>query len=220
MHDLLLALLWLVILIGGVGACLLLFRVGMPRTYVRDLLHVGAGSWVLGWPYWSGWIVPSLIAVAAFAFLAALPKLARSAPVFLRIRDGVSDDEERWSGLVLYAASFAVLTPVGLLHAPFPAAAALLSLALGDGIGGLVGRKVGRTRYRLPGAKPKSVEGTVAVAAAAAIGIALAARWFDVPLPPLRLVLAALAAAAAEALAPRASDNVTVPAAVWVFLAF
>lgn len=218
MHDLLLAALWLGILGGGVAVVLGLHRLGLPRTYVRDLLHVGAGSWVLGWPFWRGWVIPSLITLGAFALLAALPRLVARVPLLAKVRDGVSDDEERWSGLVLYAASFAVLTPIGLRGAAFPAAAALLALAFGDGVGGLVGRRFGRTRYRIPGAKTKSVEGTIAVAAAAALGIALAARWFDVPVAPVRLGLAAVAAAAAEALAPRASDNLTVPAAAWLVL--
>ncbi len=120
---------------------------------------------------------------------------------------------------MLYTLSFCAFTAVGFLHRPFPAAAALLALALGDGIGGAVGLRFGRHRFRLPGAKPKSLEGTLAVALMAGVGISLAARCFHAPLSPGLLVASALLAAAVEAISPRASDNLLLPAAVWAALA-
>lgn len=213
MNDLLLAVLWIGIFSGGLGACALLFELGVPRTYVRDVLHVGAGSWVLGWPFWSRPWPAIAIAAAGLTALLVLPRAASILPALAKVRDGVSGGDERWTGLTLYGGSFAVLTAVGLLHAPFPAAGALLALALGDGIGGAVGRNVGRCghRYRAPGAKTKSAEGTVATAVGAAAGIALAAWWFGESPPPWHVAIAAISAAAAEAIAPRATDNLTIP---------
>jgi hypothetical protein len=49
----------------------------------------------------------------------------------------------------------------------------------------------------------------------AAVGIALAAKLFAVELSLPMVVLGGLAAAVAEAVAPRASDNVLVPVAVF-----
>lgn len=217
MHDGLLVLVWSGVFTAGLGACLWLARWGLPRTYVRDLLHVGAGAWPLGWKAWHSPWPPVLVALTGSLLLLSVPVLARRSAAARRLVGAVSGEGEAWSGLVLYGLSAAAFTAAGLLgRAPFPAAAALLSLALGDGFGGLVGRTWGRHRFRVSWAKTKSAEGSVVVAALAAVGTVMAGLLFGVPLSPARLVGAGAAAALAEALAPRATDNVLVPLAVWV----
>jgi dolichol kinase len=216
-HDGLQVLLWAAIFAGGIGVCLWLAARGMPRTHVRDVLHVGAGVWPLGWSAWQSPWPPIAVATAGFALLLAVPLLARRLEAARSLERAVSGDGEAWSGLVLYGLSAAVFTAAGLLgRSPFPAAAALLALALGDGVGGLVGRLRGRHRYRVPWAKTKSVEGTAVVAAFAALGTAVAAVAFGVPVSVVRLVGAGAAAAIAESVAPRATDNLLVPVAVWL----
>jgi phytol kinase len=135
-----------------------------------------------------------------------------------KVQHSVSGDDERWSGLVLYALAAAALTVAGVFIAPFPAAAGLLALALGDGLGGAVGRRWGRHRFRLPWGKEKSLEGSLGVALLSAAGIALAGCRFGLAPRTLAVLAGALAAAAAEALAPRATDNIAVPVAVWSVL--
>lgn len=213
-----LTLLWLAVLGAGLGACVLLARWGVPRTHVRDLLHVGAGSWVLGWPWWPGPTAPIAITLVAFIGGVLVPVLASRVRALEKLRSAVAGADEQWSGIVLYVLSFGVFTAVGLWRSPFPAAAALLALALGDGIGGAVGLRFGRTRYRVPWAKPKSVEGTLAVAVMSAVGIAVASRWFDAPVALPVLLGASVIAAVFEALSPRASDNLLLPASVWTVL--
>ena len=68
----------------------------------------------------------------------------------------------------------------------------------------------------MPWAKTKSMEGTLVVAVFAAVGAAIAGVWFGVPLPWARVAAACVAAAVAEAVAPRATDNLLVPLAVWL----
>ena len=217
MNDGLRVLVWSAVFAGGLGACLWLAARGLPRTYVRDVLHVGAGVWPLGWGAWQSPWPPIAVASAGFLLLAAIPILARWSGPARNLERAVSGEGEAWSGLALYGLSAAGFTAVGLLGgSPFPAAAALFALALGDGIGGLVGRVWGRHRYRVPWAKAKSVEGSVAVACFAAVGTAIAAARFGVPLSPVLLLATGLAAAVAEAMAPRATDNVLVPLAVWL----
>lgn len=217
MHDGLLVLLWLAVFAGGLAVCLWLTRHGVARTYVRDVLHVCAGVWPLGWKAWHFPWPPVLVALTGFLLLLAVPLLARRLPTAQAIERAVSGAGEAWSGLVLYALSAVVFTAVGLLgNAPFPAAAALLALALGDGIGGLVGRLWGRHRFRMPWAKTKSVEGSLVVALLAALGTVIAGLLYGAPLSAARTVGAGLAAAVAEAFAPRATDNVLVPVAVWL----
>jgi dolichol kinase len=215
MTDAALTLVWLAILGAGVGLCMLLHRRGVAATSVRDLLHVGAGVWVLGWPFWHVAWVPIAVAGAVTAGIAVTPYLPFTAP----LRDSVAAGDERWQGLTLYAFAVTGLTAVGLVVGSVPAAAALWALALGDGLGGLVGRRWGRHFYSAPGGKPKSLEGSVAVAVFAAAGVGLAAAWFRAPLASWQIGAAGAIAALAEAVAPRTGDNVVVPVAVWSFLA-
>ena len=217
MHDGLLVLLWSAVFAGGLGACLWLARRGLSRTYVRDVLHVGAGVWPLGWAAWESPWPPIGVATLGFALLLAVPLLGRRLGSARSLERAVSGEGEAWSGLVLYGFSAAALTAVGLLdRSPVPAAAGLLALALGDGLGGLVGRLWGRHRYRVPWAKTKSVEGTLVVAVFASLGAAIAGLWFGLPLSVGRVLGAGLAAAVAESVAPRATDNLLVPLAVWL----
>jgi dolichol kinase len=216
-NDGLRVLVWSAVFAGGLGACLWLAARGLPRTYVRDLLHIGAGVWPLGWSAWQSPWLPVAVALTGFVLLAAVPLLGRRFGPARSLEGAVSGEGEAWSGLVLYGLSAAVFTAIGLLgRSAFPAAAALLALALGDGVGGLVGRVWGRHRYRVPWAKTKSVEGSVAVATFAALGTVIAGRWFGAPLSPTLVLGAGLAAAVAEAVAPRATDNLLVPLAVWL----
>lgn len=170
----------------------------------------------MGWPFWNQWFVPVSIAACAALLVAVVPHLASRLRVAASFQDSVSDRDERWAGLVWYTLAFALLTAAGLLHRPFPAAAALWALCLGDGIGGAVGRGLGRRFFRVPGGKRKSLEGSVAVWVGASAGVALAAAYFGEPLRLGRLMLLGVSAALAEALSPKAMDNVLVPLAVWL----
>jgi len=211
------ALLWTFILIFGVLFCVALSKAGVAATYVRDLLHVGAGSWVFGLPYWHSATVPVAISVVATVALFLVPWLAPSVSFLRRIEQSVSSADERWTGLVLYALSFAAMTFFAFRSPPFPAAAALLALALGDGIGGAVGLRFGRHFFTVPGGKRKSFEGAAAVAIAAGFGAWLASTYFAAGASAAVLIGIGAVASIAEAAAPRASDNLLVPAAVFLF---
>lgn len=217
MSDATQALLWTSILIFGVLFCVVLRQAGVPTTYVRDVLHVGAGSWVFGLPHWHSAVLPVAISAAATVALFFVPLLAPRAPFLRKIEQSVSGADERWSGLVLYALSFAAMTFFAFRSRPFPAAAALLALALGDGMGGAVGRRFGRHFFTAPGGKRKSFEGTLAVAIAAGFGAWLGSTYFAAGASAAVLIGIGAVASLAEAAAPRASDNVLVPAAVFLF---
>ncbi len=211
------ALLWTTFLISGVFFCVVLRKAGVAATYLRDLLHVGAGSWVFGFPYWHSAAVPVAITVVATVALFLLPLLAPRAAFLRRIEQSVSSADERWSGLVLYALSFVAMTFFAFRSSPFPAAAALLALALGDGIGGAVGRRFGRHFFAAPAGKRKSFEGAAGVAIAAGFGAWLASTYFAAGATAAVLIGIGAVASLAEAAAPRASDNLLVPAAVFLF---
>jgi dolichol kinase len=213
------ALLWLLAAAGGAGLALAWRRRGLPAAQVRDLVHLGAGAWVLGWPAWRSAAVPVTLAAGIAAFALALPFLAPRLEAAARFAESVTAGDERLGGVALFGASFAAFTAWGLLAGPpFPAAAALLALSLGDGMGGAVGRRFGRHHYRAPFAKQRSLEGSLAVALFGAAGVAIAAARFGASPGALAVAVAGLAAAVAEALSPRASDNALVPLAVFAAL--
>ncbi len=215
MTDGVLALAWLVALAAAIAGCVLLHRWGVASTYTRDLLHVGTGVWVLGWPLWRDWLVPTLLVSGVMTATLLVPRAAHRYAFAGRIEHTFASGDEIWTGLGWYTLSYAVFSWVGLAGLAFPAAAALLALSLGDGIGGAIGRRFGRHRFRVPGAKTKSLEGSLAVALFAALGVALAAWHFDAQLGLAAILALGVVAAIAEALAPRSTDNLIVPAAVW-----
>ncbi len=223
MSDPVLAAGWVAVLAAGAGGTLVGRRLGLSATHARDLLHVGAGVWVLGWPWWNGLAAPLAIVVVATVAMALVPTLAPRVPLVDRFRRSVAAGDETFAGLVAYTLAFAVMTglalagvpPLGLDAAPFPAAAALWALALGDGVGGLVGRRYGRLSYATRWGKRKTVEGSVAVAVLAAVGALAAAAWFGVGVPAWHFPVLGAVAAVAEGLAPRSSDNLLVPAVVF-----
>jgi dolichol kinase len=218
MTDVALIAAWLGLLAAAGAFCIAARRAGVALTYLRDLVHVCAGAWALGWPLWRDPLAPVGLGLAGAAATFAVPRLASRAALLGRFRDSISDASERWSGVRLYGVSFAAGTVLGFAVAPLPAAAALLALALGDGLGGLIGRRYGRHGFVASGAKRKTIEGSAAVAIFSALGIALAMLRFGVPLTALPVAAGAVAAALAEALAPEGTDNLLVPASVWLVL--
>lgn len=205
---------WCAALAAGLAGCLVLRAAGLASTYVRDLLHVGAGIWVFGWPWWDR-AAPAIALVAAVALAVALvPVLAPRVALARRFRDSVAGGDELWDGLVIYTLAFTALTAVALAGARFAAGAGLLALTLGDGLGGAAGRRFGRHRFAVPWGKRKSLEGSAVVALGAGAGIALAAAYFGASPAPAAVIALALAAALAEALSPRSTDNAIVPAVV------
>ena len=219
MSDPILALMWMCILVVGVGGVWLLHRyAGLPGTVARDLVHVGAGSWVLGWPAWHGPAVPLGIVAMAVLLVLLVPRLAERVTPLGALQRALASGTERWSGIVLYTVAVAMLTADGLLFSPMPAGAAMLALALGDGLGGAVGLRLGRRRYRVPWGKTKTLEGSIAVAGFSTLGVLFAGTWLHSAVPLSLAVGAGLVASVAEALSPEATDNLLLPAAVWAWL--
>lgn len=214
--DLGLVAIWLTVLLAGLGSCLVLRAAGLASTYIRDLLHVGAGVWVLGWTFWDGRILPFAMVASVALAVAAVPALAPRIRLVRGLRDSVSGGDERWAGLVHYTISYATFTALGLWSARLPAAAALLSLSLGDGIGGAVGRRYGRHHFTSPWGKRKSLEGSAVVALGAAAAVVVSGALAGVSVAAPAVIVLALVAAAAEAIAPRGTDNLLLPASVWI----
>jgi phytol kinase len=215
MSDLALGSAWLGILVCGLAGAVVVRSLGLASTYVRDLLHIGAGVWVLGWPLWHGPAIPIAISLSTAIGVALVPLLARRVALADRLEHAVTGDDEHWGGLVLYTIAFAALTAIAMFGDPFPAAAGLFALSIGDGIGGLAGRKLGRHGYRAPGGKRKSLEGSLVVALGTCAGVLLAGALFHHAIGvPIAIGLGVLAAVV-EGISPRGTDNLTTPLAIW-----
>ena len=219
MNDALLLLASTAAVVVGLAACVVLMRLGVASTYVRDMLHIGAGVvWIVTWRWWASPVVPVALVALVAAGTALVPVLARRFRWAASLVRSVAGGDERWSGLTAYTFAVLIFTALGLFVDAVPAAAAVAALALGDGVGGAVGRRFGRLRFRFPWGKHKSVEGSLAVAILSAVGAAAAAAWLGAPMPPLVSAAVGIVAALAEAAAPRAGDNLLVPAAVWLLV--
>jgi dolichol kinase len=214
---------WGAVLGAGLAVVVLLHRRGLPTDLCRDALHLGAGSWALSFLTFDGPAVPLALTLCAAGATALVPRLARRFRPADTLLRSVAGGQETWTGLSFYAASLAALTLLGWLDAPFPAAGAVASLAIGDGLGGFVGTRLRGPTFRLPWSKPKTVAGSLAVAAGAFAACLVAGLVYAPGAAPLgslvaRAALAALAGALAEALSPRGTDNLILPAAVWAAL--
>lgn len=216
MTDFILGTTSLAVLAAAMATAVLMRALGVASTYVRDMLHVGAGVWVLAWPWWHSATIPIAIVVVVMIGTAIIPALARHVRLADRVQRSVTGGDEHWGGLVLYTVSYAIFTTLGLLGDPFAAAAALLALSLGDGIGGAVGRALGDHHFRAPGGKRKSFEGSVVVAIGAIAGALIAAALFGVSLGFVAVVFLGIVAAVTEALSPRGTDNLFVPVFVYI----
>ena len=217
-HDGLLVLVWSAVFAGGLGACLWLSGRGLPRTYVRDVLHVGAGVWPLGWKAWHSPWPPVLVALTGFGLLLAVPMLGRRVAAARALERAVSGEGEAWSGLVLYGLSAAGVHRGGVPRqrsVPRGGGPARAGAGRRDRRPGGPARG-GSTVTACRGRRRRASKGRWCVALLAAVGTAMAALLFGVPLSRGRVLGAGLAAAVAEAVAPRATDNLLVPLAVWL----
>jgi dolichol kinase len=117
-------------------------------------------------------------------------------------------------GLVFYAISFSVLACFFSTQ-PSVIAAGVVPMAYGDAAASLVGEKFGKRKFKI--FCRKSVEGSLVMFAVSFVGLSASLLFFSAmhPFPLLRSMVAALGVAAgataAEALAPRGIDNLTVP---------
>jgi uncharacterized protein (TIGR00297 family) len=196
----------MVLLLGAEG-----IRRGMhwPPEFTRKLVHIGAGMWVFGalalFDHW--WA--ALIATTAFIGINYLSARRSLIPAM---------DAARTEGLgtVWFMVSFTVL--LGWMWSqgrPVLAAAAMMALTWGDAAAALVGRALGRHRYRIAG-ETRSLEGSAALIAATFLSVLPTLLLLDPAHYPLDralpvAALVALCAALLEPAAPQGQDNLSIP---------
>jgi len=188
-----------VVLAGALGARRLWPQ---HRELSRKIVHIGAGFTVpLAW-----WLeIPRQFALPAAA-LATLFALVNHRSQLL---PAVEDVDRRSAGTIAYGVSITLLIALGWPQQAQLISAAVLVMALGDGIAGLVGANLPSQRWRLFG-QTKSLLGTAAMAMVSLLVLASLLR--GVPWPSLLAI--AGAATALEQLSWGGLDNLSVPLGV------
>jgi phytol kinase len=194
-------------------------KLGWRQAFTRKIIHMGAGLWIWGilafFDHWYYGIIP-------FGTFIVLNY------VFYRQQTFKAMDDERSSpGTIYFALSITVLFALlwrtgGQIDRAPVAAAATMSMTIGDALASIVGMRWGRHRYTVLG-HSRSWEGSAAMAGASLLCIWL--TLLGVPgsaLSPnsaawgmgMSLVAAAVGAAVAtvaEGLSPAGTDNLSVP---------
>ncbi len=188
----------------------------------RKFVHIMIGNIVFIW-----WVFDSNYVMAFLAAAPFIPLLLLASPYshFNKLKGsflGRTTEESHDLGLVYYAISWTILA-FFFFDLRLIASVAIVAMAYGDGMGGLIGKRFGKTRIF----GKKTLEGTLAVFLAtlvASIVVILFYQWLDVagllpsglPLVGLGTVLVyslivAAFVATVELLTPGAYDNLVIP---------
>ena len=184
---------------------------GASSKVLRELTHTSMGVWPLLWFLFQTKLVATLVPLIVTIMLAAAPKNLQS--VF-------SDKDEKHIGLVFYAFSFTVVTYFFWME--YWGAAAIFSLSFGDGLGGLIGSRYGRLKYKIPWVKVKTIEGSTTIFVISFLAIIIAQLIYN-PSGGINYVVALVGAiftTIIEAISPYHSDNLTIPLLLAPFLMY
>lgn len=209
MNEQLAAVGYVVLWLGLVAGLARLVKHYVPQQpeWGRKLLHVGAGptvviAWSLGIERW--------IALSAAIGITVLIALNRQ----FRWLQGIEDVSRHSYGTVAYGLAVVVLLWWGWPHRAAVVTAAVLVLAVGDGLAGLLGPAVASPRWHVLG-QQKSLLGTSCVGLTAfLVGLWLFGNTLLWP----QLLLVAAVAAALEQVSVLGADNLLLPVGVAALL--
>ncbi|HEY3422480.1 MAG TPA: hypothetical protein VGK13_04915 [Methanocellaceae archaeon] len=209
------------------------------RTTGRKILHISMGNIVfILWIFDSMW-AEVLVAVSFLIFsMLITPRMKRyllgtlkpdredDGPLRKMYGNIVSklsaisiSDAGNALGLVYYCMAFTALAFL-FSDRPLLIAVGMLPLAYGDGLGAIVGLRMGKHPYRIM--DKKSLEGSAAVFAGTMVAVLIGMLFYGMPLAGSlwKAVIIGAMVAVVEGLAPNGLDNLAIPAAtVLLFLA-
>lgn len=193
---------------GVLGIAQLARKLGAGAEFSRKLVHILLSNWIL-----------LAIAVYDSAWKACILPACFIPLNYLSYRRGlfsaIEREEDNTPGTVWYAVSLFLLCLFGYgVGMPWVAACGMLAMGYGDGIGALVGKRWGKSRF--PGAlTSKSLEGTLTVLLLSALAVgAVCAGYMPGRFALCAALSCAIPAAAIELLSPRGIDNLTLPLGV------
>lgn len=198
----------LLILAMGEGFYRLL---GVSPDTTRKISHIGSGATVVAFRYW--FHSPGSVAVVCLAFGVLLTVARRLG--MLRSIHGVSRPGIGAVGYPIGVFATALLT----WETPRLYVIAILLLALGDGLGGLIGDRYGKHRYDI-GGHQRSVEGSSAVFLVSwlVVTVGLWEGGMETTMAVLTGAVLGAITTAVEGLSPWGSDNMTIPVVASLYL--
>ena len=173
--------------------------------FTRKVVHISVGMWAWGTAalFQDKWM--AIVTPAAFVIINAL---SYRFGLFL----AMESRDRRNLGTIYFPIAFIAL--IALFWGDFKPlfVAALMPMTWGDAFAAVIGRRFGRHRYTVFGAT-RSLEGSLAMFVFSFVGVWIALLAFGGgPMAWLPALATALAATAAEAVAPFGLDNLLVPA--------
>jgi len=146
-----------------------------------------------------------ILSVALFFSIAIVLTLLTSFDVNSIIKSGVRDGENYLALQINNGLTIVISILILFLLGRWVFVLTTLVLALGDGLGELIGRPFGRIKYKL--LSTKSVLGSLAVMLGALTSLILVNYLFDLLISPTILILYAIFYTISEAVAFTATDN-------------
>lgn len=179
-------------------------RAGLPVDFTRKVVHVGVGLW----------IVPTLMLFQDWRWAIVPPAtfvLLNLVSYRTSLVGAMEEADKRNLGTILFPMAFIVLIAWFWPKArPDVVAGGILVLALGDAAAALVGRRLGRHRYRV-GGSTRSLEGTGAMVVMSAVALFAATSLFPSAVSVPALLGVACLAGVLEAVSVWGIDNLVVP---------
>jgi phytol kinase len=183
----------------------------LDTDFTRKFIHIGVGMY-------------SLLAVNLFTdrTWAVIPPLAFVIINWLDWRFGIvqamTSSSRSNLGTVYFPLAFAAIVWF-LWERPALLVASLMPLTWGDALAAVVGQRYGRHAYHVLGST-RSLEGSLTAYGFSAIATGLVLAGFGVPAAVDAALLTALAATLVEAVSPWGLDNLAIPAASALVLAW
>jgi len=182
----------------------------------RKFLHAMIGNLPFVIPFFTASIYPALVAAPFIPLTFIASPLSPFKNVSRKMK-GLAEitEEGHHLGLVFYAVSYTVLA-LFFASKPYVIAAGILPMAYGDSAASLVGERYGKTKYKLIASR--SLEGSIAMFLASFLSVVASLAFFSTlySFSSLDWIVVAFAVATVttvtEALSPKGSDNLTVPA--------
>jgi phytol kinase len=183
-------------------------KLKIPNEFSRKFVHISVGCFVAFWPFYLAWGTIELLSVAFFVVVL----LSKYLKLFRAIH---SVQRPTW-GELYFAASVGIIAL--LTHNKWIYAAALMQMALADGLAAIIGLRFGNRQNYLVFNHTKSVIGTITFFVTSVIILLVFNRFSNIVLAPLWIFIASLSASLLENIAVMGLDNLLVPLVVTILL--
>ena len=195
---------WLVVILVTAITC----RKRWPdqQELSRKVIHIGAGS-VVPMAWW--FAIPKPVAIGAAGVVTVLIALNHR----WRWVAAMEDVDRTSYGTVAYAGAITLLLCLFWPQRPDAICAAVLVMALGDGLAGLIGRGLNSPQWTIFGQR-KSIAGTFTMAVVSLLVLLAVGRLSGTMPSPVVIMLIGTCAVIFEQLSSAGLDNLSVPISV------